>query len=137
VRDVTAVGSLGVLILFSPAVVGFLMLQGKRHAAPLVIVAVGGRMLVSTFTKLGFGRPRPDPVPDATEAYTALNDSLSGFCHTLATSAAGIWRSSRAAKTAVRSSSRLNLPPTWTSNPELQMSRNSWRWLFASNRSTE
>ena len=70
-RDVTALGSLGVLTLFSLAVVGFLILQGKRHTALLVVVAVGGGMLVSTLTKLGFGRPRPDLVPHATEVYTA------------------------------------------------------------------
>jgi undecaprenyl-diphosphatase len=70
-RDITALGSLGVLTLFSLAVVGFLILQGKRHTALLVVLAVGGGMLVSTLTKLGFGRPRPDLVPHATEVYTA------------------------------------------------------------------
>jgi undecaprenyl-diphosphatase len=70
-RDVTALGSLGVLTLFSLAVVGFLILQGKRHTALLVVIAVGGGMLVSTLTKLGFGRPRPDLVSHATEVYTA------------------------------------------------------------------
>jgi undecaprenyl-diphosphatase len=70
-RDITALGSLGVLTLVSLAVVGFLILQGKRHTALLVTVAVGGGMLVSTLTKLGFDRPRPDLVPHATEVYTA------------------------------------------------------------------
>jgi undecaprenyl-diphosphatase len=70
-RDVTALGSLGVLSLVSLAVVGFLVLQGKRHLAVLVVVAVGGGMLVSTLTKLGFDRPRPDLVPHATQVYTA------------------------------------------------------------------
>jgi undecaprenyl-diphosphatase len=70
-RDITALGSIGVLTLISLAVVGFLALQGKRHAALLVVVAVGGGILVSTLAKLGFGRPRPDLVPHATEVYTA------------------------------------------------------------------
>jgi undecaprenyl-diphosphatase len=70
-RDVTALGSLGVLTLISLAAVGFLILQGKRRTAVLVLVAVGGGMLVSTLTKLGFDRPRPDLVPHATEVYTA------------------------------------------------------------------
>jgi undecaprenyl-diphosphatase len=35
------------------------------------VIAVGGRMLVSTLTKLGFDRPRPDLVPHATQVYTA------------------------------------------------------------------
>jgi undecaprenyl-diphosphatase len=71
IRDVTALGSLGVLTLLSLAVVGFLILQGKRRTAVLVIAAVGGGMLVSTLTKLGFDRPRPDLVPHATQVYTA------------------------------------------------------------------
>ena len=70
IRDLTALGSLGVLTLVSLAVVGFLVLQGKRHLALLVVVAVGGGMLVSTLTKLGFDRPRPDLVPHATQVYT-------------------------------------------------------------------
>jgi undecaprenyl-diphosphatase len=70
-RDLTALGSLGVLSLVSLAAVGFLVLQGKRHLAVLVVVAVGGGMLVSTLTKLGFDRPRPDLVPHATRVYTA------------------------------------------------------------------
>jgi undecaprenyl-diphosphatase len=70
-RDITALGSLGVLTLMSLAVVGFLVLQGKRHLAVLVVVAVGGGMLVSTLTKLGFDRPRPDLVAHATQVYTA------------------------------------------------------------------
>jgi undecaprenyl-diphosphatase len=70
-RDLTALGSLGVLSLISLAVVGFLVLQGKRHLAVLVVVAVGGGILVSTLTKLGFDRPRPDLVAHATRVYTA------------------------------------------------------------------
>jgi len=70
-RDITALGSLGVLTLMSLAVVGFLVLQGKRRTALLVAVAVGGGILVSTLTKLGFDRPRPDLVPHATRVYTA------------------------------------------------------------------
>jgi undecaprenyl-diphosphatase len=71
IRDVTALGSLGVLTLVSLAAVGFLILQGKRRTAVLVVAAVGGGMLVSTLTKLGFDRPRPDLVPHATQVYTA------------------------------------------------------------------
>jgi undecaprenyl-diphosphatase len=71
VRDLTALGSLAVLGLVSLAAVGFLILQGKRRTALLVVAAVGGGMLVSTLTKLGFDRPRPDLVPHATEVYTA------------------------------------------------------------------
>jgi undecaprenyl-diphosphatase len=71
IRDLTALGGLGVLTLISLAVVGFLVLQGKRRTALLVAVAVGGGILVSTLTKLGFDRPRPDLVPHATRVHTA------------------------------------------------------------------
>jgi undecaprenyl-diphosphatase len=69
-RDFTALGSLGVLMLLTAAVTGFLILQGKRHAALLVVVAIGGGILVSTLTKLGFDRPRPDLVPHGATVYT-------------------------------------------------------------------
>jgi undecaprenyl-diphosphatase len=69
-RDFTALGSLGVLAFLTAAVTGFLILQGKRHAALLVVVAIGGGILVSTLTKLGFDRPRPDLVPHGATVYT-------------------------------------------------------------------
>jgi undecaprenyl-diphosphatase len=69
-RDFTALGSLGVLGFLTAAVTGFLILQGKRHAALLVVVAIGGGILVSTLTKLGFDRPRPDLVPHGATVYT-------------------------------------------------------------------
>lgn len=70
IRDFTALGSVGVLTFLSLAVVGFLILQRKRHAAVLVVVAVGGGMLVSLLAKAGFDRPRPDLVPHAARVYT-------------------------------------------------------------------
>jgi undecaprenyl-diphosphatase len=69
-RDVTALGSTGVLTILSLAVVGFLVLQGNRHAAVLVVLAVGGGMLVSMLAKAGFDRPRPDLVPHGARVYT-------------------------------------------------------------------
>jgi undecaprenyl-diphosphatase len=70
-RDVTALGSLGVLAFVGLAAAGFLLLQGNGRTAALVVVAVGGGMLVSTLTKLGFDRPRPDLVPHGAVVYTA------------------------------------------------------------------
>jgi undecaprenyl-diphosphatase len=70
-RDVTALGSIGILAFVGLAAVGFLILQGKRRTAAFVVVAVGGGMLVSQLTKLGFDRPRPDLVPHAMQVYTA------------------------------------------------------------------
>ena len=70
-RDITALGSTGVLTLITLAVAGFLALDRKTHAALFVVVAVGGGMLLSTALKLGFDRPRPDLVPHGSIVYTA------------------------------------------------------------------
>lgn len=69
-RDVTALGSMVVLTFLSLAVTGFLILQGKRHTALLVVVAVGGGVLVSMLAKAGFDRPRPELVSHGTRVYT-------------------------------------------------------------------
>lgn len=70
-RDFTALGGTAVLILFTAAAIGYLLLDGKRHAALAVFVAVAGGQLLSTLLKLGFDRPRPDLVPHAVTVYTA------------------------------------------------------------------
>ena len=46
-RDFTALGGIGVLSLVSLATIGYLLLDGKRRAALLVFVAVGGGLLIS------------------------------------------------------------------------------------------
>jgi len=70
-RDFTALGGVGVLTLMTLAVVGYLLLAGKRHAAVAVIVAVAGGLVLSTLLKLGFDRARPDLVPHGSAVYTA------------------------------------------------------------------
>jgi undecaprenyl-diphosphatase len=70
-RDVTGLGSTGVLTFITLAAAGFLALDRKTHAALLVVAAVGGGMLLSTLLKMGFDRPRPDLVPHGTLVYTA------------------------------------------------------------------
>jgi undecaprenyl-diphosphatase len=70
-RDFTALGGFGVLTLLTAAAIGYLVLQGKRHAAILVFVAVAGGQLVSLGLKAGFDRARPDLVPHGTLVHTA------------------------------------------------------------------
>lgn len=70
-RDVTALGGMGVLTFITLAVAVFLALERKVHAALFVLLAVGGGMLLSTLLKMGFDRPRPDLVPHGAEVYTA------------------------------------------------------------------
>lgn len=70
-RDFTALGSTGVLVLVTAGAAGFLFLEGKRRAALAVILSVLGGMLISQLVKMGLDRPRPDLVPHATVVYTA------------------------------------------------------------------
>jgi undecaprenyl-diphosphatase len=70
-RDFTALGGVAVLSLMTFAVIGYLLLAGKRHAAVAVFVAVAGGLALSTLLKLGFDRARPDLVPHGSFVYTA------------------------------------------------------------------
>ncbi len=69
-RDFTALGGVGVLMILTLAVCGFLVLDRKNHAALLVLVAVGGALALSFLLKHGFQRPRPDLVPHGSYVYT-------------------------------------------------------------------
>lgn len=69
-RDFTALGGTGVLATVALAVVGFLLLSRKRHAALAVLAAVVGGFLVSNALKWGFARPRPDLVSHGQAVYT-------------------------------------------------------------------
>jgi undecaprenyl-diphosphatase len=71
VRDVTALGSTGVLALMVLAVTGFLVITRRSHAAVMVLLSVIGGVVVSQGTKLAFARPRPELVPHGAEVYTA------------------------------------------------------------------
>lgn len=70
-RDVTGLGGFAILTFMTIATVGYMLLTGRRHAAWLVLAAIGGGMILSTLLKLGFDRPRPDLVPHGTRVYTA------------------------------------------------------------------
>lgn len=70
-RDVTALGSVGILAVLTVAVAVFLWLRGRRGSMVLVLVAVGGGQALSLLGKHGFDRPRPDLVPHGMQVYTA------------------------------------------------------------------
>jgi undecaprenyl-diphosphatase len=70
-RDFTALGGVAVLALLALAVIGYMAMLRKRHAALLVGIAVGGGVLVSTLLKMFFDRARPDLVPHGSIVYTA------------------------------------------------------------------
>lgn len=71
VRDFTAFGGTGPLVLVTAAVLLYLLLQRRSRTALFVLFAVGGGQLLSSVLKLGFSRPRPDLVPHGMEVYTA------------------------------------------------------------------
>ncbi len=62
-RDITGLGGSAVLTLITTTVIGYLLLDGKRPAALLMIAAIGGGAGVNNLLKHGFGRPRPELVP--------------------------------------------------------------------------
>jgi|SRR6056297_914286 len=71
VRDITALGGLGVVVLVTAAVCGYLVLARARAQALLVLVAVAGGAGISTLLKLLFDRARPDLVAHGMHAYQA------------------------------------------------------------------
>lgn len=70
-RDLTALGGNAVLTLLTLAVVGFLILDGKKRIAVVLVVATLGALSVSTALKHSFDRDRPDLVPHGSRVYTA------------------------------------------------------------------
>ena len=70
-RDVTALGGVTTLSLFTLGVCGYLLIAGKPHAAGFVLIAVVGGQLVSTALKMSFDRARPDVVKHLSHVYTS------------------------------------------------------------------
>jgi len=62
-RDMTALGGMAFLTLVTLAVIGYLLLLRKPHAALFVAVSVLGALVLSMALKDLFERPRPDLVP--------------------------------------------------------------------------
>lgn len=71
VRDFTALGGTGVLTLVTVLVAGYLLVTRASHSALAIVVAVATGILLSTLTKMGFDRPRPDLVPHGSYVVTA------------------------------------------------------------------
>jgi undecaprenyl-diphosphatase len=71
VRDVTALGSTGILTLVVLAVAGFLLLTGKRRSALTIVASVVSGVVISQTTKMAYARPRPELVPHGAEVYSA------------------------------------------------------------------
>lgn len=69
-RDLTALGSVGVLTLITAASAIYLVLSRKHRAALFVAIAIASGTALSFALKAGFDRPRPDLVPHETIVYT-------------------------------------------------------------------
>jgi undecaprenyl-diphosphatase len=69
-RDVTPLGGYAVVTLITLTVIGYLLMDGKRAAALLVLVSVGGGAALSNLLKLAIARPRPDLVTHLIEVNT-------------------------------------------------------------------
>lgn len=63
VRDLTSLGGTAVLTLIVALSAGYLVLDGKRGSAGLLLVSVIGGSVLSKTIKALFGRERPDIVP--------------------------------------------------------------------------
>lgn len=70
-RDLTALGSSAVLIIFTSAVAVFLAVRRQYHALALVLVSTIGGILLAHGLKNAFQRPRPDLVPHLARVYTS------------------------------------------------------------------
>jgi undecaprenyl-diphosphatase len=70
-KDLTALGGTTILVLITAAVAGYLLVSGKRAAALLVLVSIGGGTLLSNLFKYIFARPQPELVAHSVDVYTA------------------------------------------------------------------
>lgn len=70
-RDATALGGVFCISMITLFVLGYLLLEGKRHTAILVVVATGGGVVISTLLKYLVARDRPDLVPHLSHIYTS------------------------------------------------------------------
>lgn len=68
--DITALGGNTVVILMTLVALGYLVIDGKRAAALLVLASVAGGIALSSALKIGFDRPRPDLVAHMVEVHT-------------------------------------------------------------------
>ncbi|MBT0586780.1 phosphatase PAP2 family protein [Alteromonas sp. SM 2104] len=70
-RDITALGGVGILVLVTLASTLALVLVRKPKAAAMVIIGIATGMALSFSLKYGFSRPRPELVPHGSYVYTS------------------------------------------------------------------
>jgi undecaprenyl-diphosphatase len=70
-RDITALGGIGILAIFTSMAAGYLFIERKTRTAILLFFSIAGGGLLSYILKTGFGRPRPSLVPHEVYVYTS------------------------------------------------------------------
>ena len=70
-RDVTALGSIIVVVTLSGAVAGYLLILGRRGPALLMLISVAGGTGLNDLLKSIFDRPRPDLVLQTARVFTS------------------------------------------------------------------
>jgi undecaprenyl-diphosphatase len=70
-RDVTSFGSSFGLIFIAAAVIGWLLMSRKPHAALLLTAALAGATALANIMKYAFGRPRPELVAHQAQVFTS------------------------------------------------------------------
>lgn len=78
-RDLTALGSFGVLLLVTVSVLGYLALKRAYRAAALLLAASAGGWLLSIALKGLFARPRPALVAPLVQVYSTSFPSGHAF----------------------------------------------------------
>lgn len=70
-RDLTALGGVAVLTLITLLTALYFLMRGQIGSTLYLLAAVGGGILISSFAKEIFDRPRPDLVPHGSIVHTA------------------------------------------------------------------
>jgi len=70
-RDITALGGVGMLVFWTFCVMVYLLMDGYKKAALVLLLGIATGMLMSFSLKYGFTRPRPDLVPHGSIVYTS------------------------------------------------------------------
>jgi len=68
--DITALGSMSVLLLLVVAVSGFLWIQRQKRLMGLLLISTAGGFAINAAMKAIFARPRPSVVPHLREVFT-------------------------------------------------------------------
>ena len=99
-RDLTSLGSIAVLTVFTVVIAGYWLLAGRHRAAALLVAAQIGALVTNDLLKLAFDRPRPDAIlqsahvfsSDFPSGHAALSSAVYFSAALLAGSATGIAR---------------------------------------------